>query len=54
MGNTSPPYDFTWTFVLKDGPGGATRLLVRETYAVRRPRAWVLVETVEAVSFVMS
>ena len=54
MGNTSPPYDFTWAFVLKDEPGGTTRLLVRERYAFRRPWARVLVEPVEAVSFVMS
>ena len=54
MGNTAPPYDFTWAFVVKDEPGGATRLLVRERYAFRQPWAWVLVETVEAVSFVMS
>ena len=54
MANTSPPYDFTWAFALKDEPGGATRLLVRERYAFMRPWARVLVEPVEAVSFVMS
>ena len=54
MTNTSPPYDFTWAFVLKDEPGGATRLLVRERYAFMRPWARVLVEPVEAVSFVMT
>lgn len=54
MGNTSPPYDFTWAFVLQDEPGGSTRLLVRERYAFMRPWARVLVESVEAVSFVMS
>jgi hypothetical protein len=54
MGNASPPYDFTWAFVLKGEPGGATRLLVRERYAFMRPWARVLVEPVEAVSFVMS
>jgi hypothetical protein len=53
-GDTSPPYDFTWTFVLKGEPGGAMRLLVRERYAFVRPWARVLVEPVEAVSFVMS
>ena len=53
-GNTSPPYDFTWAFVLKDAPGGTARLLVRERYAFLRPWARVLVEPVEAVSFVMS
>jgi hypothetical protein len=54
MGSTSPPYDFSWAFVLKGEPGGATRLLVRERYAFVRPWARVLVEPVEAVSFVMS
>ena len=54
MANTSPPYNFTWAFVLKDEPGGATRLLVRERYAFMRPWARVLVEPVEAVSFVMN
>ena len=54
MGNTSPPYDFSWAFVLEREPGGATRLLVRERYAFLRPWARVLVEPVEAVSFVMS
>ena len=54
MGNASPPYDFTWAFVLNGEPGGATRLIVRERYAFLRPWARVLVEPVEAVSFVMS
>ena len=54
MGDTSPPYDFTWAFVLNGEPGGATRLIVRERYAFLRPWARVLVEPVEAVSFVMS
>ena len=54
MGNTLPPYDFTWAFVLKDEPGGVTRLLVRERYAYTRPWTQALVEPVEAVSFVMS
>ena len=54
MGNTLPPYDFTWAFALKDEPGGVTRLLVRERYAYTRPWAQALVEPVEAVSFVMS
>jgi hypothetical protein len=54
IGNTGPPYDFTWAFVLEDGPAGTTRLLVRERYAYTRPWARLLVEPVEAVSFVMS
>jgi len=54
MGNTPPPYDFTWAWVLRDEPDGTARLLVRERYAYTRPWARFLVEPVEAVSFVMS
>jgi hypothetical protein len=54
MGNTPPPYDFTWAFVLQDRPDGTTRLLVRERYAYTRSWAPLLVEPVETVSFVMS
>jgi hypothetical protein len=54
IGNTPPPYDFTWTFVLRDRPGESTRLLVRERYAYMRWWAPLLVEPTEAVSFVMS
>ena len=54
VGNTPPPYDFTWAWVLRDEPDGTSRLLVRERYAYTRPWARFLVEPVEAVSFVMS
>jgi hypothetical protein len=54
MGNTAPPYEFTWAWVLRDEPDGTARLLVRERYAYTRPGARFLVEPVEAVSFVMS
>ena len=54
MGNASPPYDFTWAWVLRDEPDGTSRLLVRERYAYTRPWARFIVEPVEAVSFVMS
>jgi hypothetical protein len=54
MGNTPPPYDFTWAFVLHDRPDETTRLLVRERYAYTRWWAPLIVEPVEAVSFVMS
>jgi hypothetical protein len=54
MGSTAPPYDFTWAFVLRDEPDGATRLLVRERYGYTRPCARLLVEPAEAVSFVMN
>ena len=54
MGDTPPPYDFTWAFVLREQPDGTTRLLFRERYAYTKKWAPLLVEPVEAVSFVMS
>jgi hypothetical protein len=54
IGNTSPPYDFTWAFVLQEQPDGTTRLLVRERYAYTQQWAPFLVEPVAVVSFVMS
>jgi hypothetical protein len=54
MGRTPPPYDFTWAFVLRDGPDEATRLVVRERYGYTRPWAPVLVEPVEVLSFIMT
>ena len=52
MGETAPPYDFTWSFVL-DEHQSTTRLIVRERYAYTRWWAPLLVEPVEAVSFLM-
>jgi hypothetical protein len=54
MGNTTPPYDFTWAFVLREQSDSTTRLLVRERYGYTRWWAPLLVEPVEAVSFLMS
>jgi len=54
MANAAPPYDFTWAFVLREEQEGTTRLLVRERYAYTRPWARLLVEPVEAVSFLMT
>jgi hypothetical protein len=54
IGRTAPPYDFTWSFVLRDGPDKTTRLLVRERYAYKRPWARLIVEPTEVLSFVMS
>jgi hypothetical protein len=54
IGNTPPPYDFTWAFVLRDGPDKSTRLLVRERYAYKHPWARLIVEPTEMLSFVMS
>lgn len=54
MGAAPPPYDFTWSFALREEPGGTTRLLVRERYAYSRRWAPLLVEPVAAVSFLMT
>ena len=54
MGNTAPPYDSTWAFVLREQPDGTTRLLARERYAYTRWWAPLLVEPVAAISFMMS
>jgi hypothetical protein len=54
MGDIPPPYDFTWAFVLREQPDGTTRLLSREQYAYKKWWASLLVEPVEAVSFVMT
>jgi hypothetical protein len=53
MGDTPPPYDFTWVSELREHDG-VTRLLVRERYAYSTWWAALLVEPVEAVGFVMS
>jgi hypothetical protein len=51
---SSPPYDFTWAFVLvPDGPEH-TRLIIRERYLYLTPAARLLVETVSLASFVMT
>ena len=54
MGSTPPPYDFTWAFVLRDAPGGGTRLIVRERYRYEHWWALLIVEPVSMVSFLMS
>lgn len=54
VGNEASPYEFTWAFVLRDRADGTTRLLVRERYRYTRWWSRLLVEPVEAVSFVMS
>jgi hypothetical protein len=54
VGRMPAPYDFTWAFVLREEPGGPTRLLVRERYAYARWWAPLLVEPVELISFIMS
>jgi hypothetical protein len=50
----TPPYDFSWAFVVRDDGPLRSRLLVRERY---RSTAWwapALVEPVAVASFVMS
>jgi hypothetical protein len=54
IGPMASPYDFTWAFVLRDQADGSTRLVVRERYGYSRGWAWLLVEPVEVISFVMS
>jgi hypothetical protein len=49
-----PPYDFTWSFVLRERGDGTTRLLIRERYGYTRQWARLLVETVEVADFVMT
>ena len=54
IGNTTPPYEFSWAFVLRDESDNTTRLLVRERYTYTRPWARLVVEATEVISFVMS
>jgi hypothetical protein len=54
VGDTPAPYAFTWTFAVVDAGEGSSRLVVRERYTYLRRWAPLLVEPVEAVSFVMS
>jgi hypothetical protein len=54
MGDTSPPYDFTWAFVLREDPPGTTRLLVRERYGLYPAVGMAPRRAPEAVSFAMS
>jgi len=49
-----PPFDFAWAFVLEERQDGTTRLVVRERYGYTRRWSALMVEPVEAVSFVMS
>jgi hypothetical protein len=54
IGRTPSPYDFTWSFTLRDQANGSTRLLVRERYSYRRWWARPIVEVAELMSHVMS
>ena len=54
MGPVPAPYDFTWAFVVRDAPGGCTRLVVRERYGYSRRWAALIVEPAALVSWLMS
>jgi hypothetical protein len=54
IGRTPAPYDFTWAFALRVGPGDTTRLIVRERYGYRQWWAQPVVELAEVVSFLMT
>ena len=54
MGKSPPPYDFTWTFTLRDEPDGTTRLLVRERYGYKSWWARPVVEVAELMSQLMT
>ena len=54
MGNTPPPYHFTWTFVLREAANRTSRLVVRERYRYTRRWAPLLVEPVQFVSLLMT
>lgn len=54
LGPVPAPYDFSWSFSLRDGPDRSSRLLVRERYGYTTWWSALLVEPVELVSAVMS
>jgi hypothetical protein len=54
MGNTPPPYHFTWAFVLSEAANRTSRLVVRERYRYTRRWAPLLVEPVQFVSLLMT
>jgi hypothetical protein len=50
----SPPYDFSWAFVVREDGPARSRLLVRERYRYTQWWAPALVEPVAVISFVMT
>ncbi len=50
----TPPYDFSWAFVVRDDGPATSRLVVRERYRYTEWWAPALVEPVAVVSFVMT
>lgn len=53
-GRSAVPARFTWAFVLRPGPHGTTRLLVRERYVCPGPGSRLGVELIQVASFVMT
>lgn len=53
-GEDAVPFDFTWSFVLRQVDDATTRLVVRERYGYRTGWAGRMVEPVSWVSFVMT
>lgn len=51
---SAPPFDFSWAFVLIECPNGSTRLVVRERYRYTRRWAPLVVEPMQAISFLMT
>ena len=54
VGTAPRPYDGTWALVLRDGPDGTTRLLMRERYGYTRWWSALILEPVELLSALMS
>ena len=52
--DSAPPFDFSWAFVLEPRSDHGTRLLVRERYRYTRRWAALVVEPVQAISFLMT
>ncbi|MCU1600766.1 MAG: hypothetical protein JWO22_1475, partial [Frankiales bacterium] len=54
MGRRPLPFDFSWAFVLTDGPAGTCRLLVRERYSYGRRWAAMVVRPTAVISALMT
>lgn len=50
----SPPFEFSWAFVLRPGTRGTTRLVIRERYGYRGQGARPVVEIASMMSSVMT
>ena len=54
VGQGTPPYEFTWAFVLLPQSDGTTRLIVRELYAYSHRWAALIVQPAQLVSCFMT